>query len=222
MILAVSQLSAYHLRRPRLASRVLGASTSVIVGGAGYGKSALAAEAAELLDMPVIATALESAGVSAALLPHRLRSAAGRVGLSDLAAQMNRAAPAGPAGVLDAMLEALAGGGVMIVVDEVQHADPEALALLTRLAGQLGADQRLLLLGREAPAGLAALRRDGAAAWLGTADLAMTAPEVAALCRQVSEPGAGSPRPLRGLGRQGRRPRRGGALPRAGDRAGAR
>jgi DNA-binding SARP family transcriptional activator len=156
----------------------------VIVGGAGYGKSALAAESAESLDMPVIATALKSAGVSAALLPHRLRSAASRVGLSDLAAQMNRAAPAGPAGVLDAMLEALAGGGVMIVVDEVQHAEPEALTLLTRLAGQLGADQRLLLLGREAPAGLAALRRDGAAAWLGTADLAMTAPEVAALCRQ--------------------------------------
>jgi ATP/maltotriose-dependent transcriptional regulator MalT/DNA-binding SARP family transcriptional activator len=184
MILAVSQLSAYHLRRPRLTGRVLGARVSVIVGGAGYGKSALAAEAAEFLDMPVIATALESAGVSAALLPHRLRSAAARVGLSDLAALMDRAAPAGPAGVLDAMLEALAGSGVMIVVDEVQQAEPEALALLTRLAGQLGADQRLLLLGREAPAEIASLRRDGAAVWLGTADLAMTAPEVAALCRQ--------------------------------------
>jgi hypothetical protein len=125
MILAVSQLSAYHLRRPRLTGRVLGARVSVIVGGAGYGKSALAAEAAEFLDMPVIATALESAGVSAALLPHRLRSAAARVGLSDLAALMDRAAPAGPAGVLDAMLEALAGSGVMIVVDEVQQAEPE-------------------------------------------------------------------------------------------------
>ncbi len=110
----------------------------MIVGGGGYGKSALAAEAAELLDAPVIVTALESAGVSAALLPHRLRSAAARVGLSDLAALMDRAAPAGPAGVLDALLEALAGSGVMIVVDEVQHAEPEALALLTRLAGQLG------------------------------------------------------------------------------------
>jgi hypothetical protein len=128
MILAVSQLSAYHLRRPRPAGRVLGARVRVIVAGAGYGKSALAAEAAEaaeFLDMPVIATAL--------------------------------------AGVLDAMLEALAGSGVMIVVDEVQQAEPEALALLTRLAGQLGADQRLLLLGREAPAGIASLRRDGAA-----------------------------------------------------------
>jgi LuxR family transcriptional regulator, maltose regulon positive regulatory protein len=163
---------------------LLGASASVIVGGGGYGKSALAAEAAEFLDAPVISTALESAGVSAALLPHRLRSAAARVGLSDLAALMDRAAPAGSAGVLDALLEALAGSGVLIVVDEVQHAEPEALALLTRLAGQLGADQRLLLLGREAPAGIASLRRNSAAVWLGTADLAMTTPEVAALCRQ--------------------------------------
>jgi LuxR family maltose regulon positive regulatory protein len=163
---------------------VLGARASVIVGGAGYGKSALAAESAEFLDMPVIATALESAGVPAALLPHRLRSAAARVGLSDLAARMDQAVPAGPAGVLDAMLEALAGSGAMIVVDEVQNAEPEALALLTRLAGQLGPDQRLLLLGREAPPGIASLRRDSAAVWLGTADLAMTSPEVAALCRQ--------------------------------------
>jgi ATP/maltotriose-dependent transcriptional regulator MalT/DNA-binding SARP family transcriptional activator len=163
---------------------LLGASASVVVGGAGYGKSALAAESAEFLDMPVIATALEPAGVSAALLPHRLRSAAARVGLSDLAAQMDQAAPAGPAGVLDAMLEALAGGGATIVVDEVQNAEPEALALLIRLAGQLGAGQHLLLVGREAPSGIASLRRDSAVVWLGTAELAMTAPEVAALCRQ--------------------------------------
>ena len=181
----MSQLSAYHLRRPRLTGRLLdpGASASVIVGGGGYGKSALAAEAAELLDVPVIVTALESAGVPAALLPHRLRSAAARVGLSDLAALMDRAGPAGPAGVLDALLEALAGSGVLIVVDEVQHAEPEALALLTRMAAQLGAGQRLLLLGREAPPGLAVLRRDSAAVWLGTADLAMTTQEVAALCQ---------------------------------------
>lgn len=156
----------------------------MVVGGAGYGKSALAAEAAEVLKMPVIATVLESAGVSAAMLPHRLRSAAARVGLCDLATRMDQAAPAGPAGVLDAMLEALAGSAAMIAVDGVQNAKPDALALLTRLTGQLGAGQRLLLIGREAPSGIASLRRDSAAVWFGTADLAMTAAEVAALCRE--------------------------------------
>jgi tRNA A37 N6-isopentenylltransferase MiaA len=37
---------------------LLSASVSVVIGGGGYGKSALAAEAAELLDAPVIVTAL--------------------------------------------------------------------------------------------------------------------------------------------------------------------
>jgi ATP/maltotriose-dependent transcriptional regulator MalT len=179
----LSQLPGYHLRRPRLTDRVLGARTCAVVGSAGYGKSALAAELCEQLDVLAISTALEAGGVSAALLPYRLRSAAARVGLSDIAARMDAAAAAGPAGVLDAMLEALGGQGAIIVVDEIQFAEPAAVSLLTRLAPLLGPQQRLLLLGRDAPAGLEPLRRDSAAAWLGTADLAMTADEVTAVCR---------------------------------------
>ncbi len=176
-------LPGYHLARPRLTDRVLGAGVCVVIGGAGYGKSALAAEAGDRLEVPVICGVLESSGVSAALLPYRLRSAAARVGLSDLAARMDQAFAAGPAGVLDAMLEALAGAGALIIVDEIQNAERDAAALLTRLAGQLESGQRLLLLGRDAAPGLGQLRRAGAAAWLGTADLAMTAQEIATLCR---------------------------------------
>jgi DNA-binding SARP family transcriptional activator len=179
----LSQLPGYHLRRPRLTDRVLGARSCVVIGGAGYGKSALAAEAAEQLDVLTISTALESGGVPAALLPHRLRSAAARVGLSDIAAHMDAAGPAGPAGVLDAMLEALAGSGAVIVVDEIQHAEPDAVSLLTRLAAQLAAGQRLVLIGRSAAAGMEPLRRDGATAWLSTGDLAMTDAEVGTVCR---------------------------------------
>ena len=58
--------------------------------------------------------------------------------------------------MLDAMLEALPGTGAVIVVDEIQHAEPAAVALLSRLAAQLDPGQRLLLLGRDAPAGLGA------------------------------------------------------------------
>ena len=83
--------------------------------------------------------------------------------------------------VLDAMLQAVAGQDAVIVVDEIQHAQPDALSLLIRLVALLDSGQRLLLLGRHAPAGLGPLRRDGTAAWLGTADLAMTSEEVAAL-----------------------------------------
>ena len=179
----MSQLPGYHLRRPRLTDRVLGTTACVMIGGAGDGKSALAAESCERADVLAISAVLESGGVPAALLPHRLRSAAARVGLSDIAVRMDQAAAAGPAGMLDAMLEALPGTGAVIVVDEIQHAEPAAVALLSRLAAQLDPGQRLLLLGRDAPAGLAPMRRDGAVAWIGTADLAMTAEEVAALCR---------------------------------------
>lgn len=178
----MSQLPGYHLRRPRLTDRVLGTNACVIIGGAGYGKSALAAESCERVEVLAIRTVLESGGVPAALLPHRLRSAAARVGLSDIAVRMDQAATAGPAGMLDAMLEALGGQGAVIVVDEIQHAEPAAVALLSRLAAQLGPAQRLLLLGRDAPAGLEPMRRDGAVAWIGTADLAMTTKEIAALC----------------------------------------
>jgi DNA-binding SARP family transcriptional activator len=179
----LSQLPGYHLRRPRLTDRVLGGRAGVVIGGAGYGKSALAAESSERMDVLRISTALESGRVTADLLPHRLRSAAVQVGLSDIAARMERAVAAGPAGMLDALLEGLAGTGAVIVIDEIQYAEPGAVSLLTRLRAQLGADQRLLLLGRAVPAGLDQLRRDGSVAWLGTADLAMTADEVAALCR---------------------------------------
>lgn len=178
-------LPSYHVARPRLTDRVLGASVCVVVGGAGYGKSALAEEGLRRLGVPAIAAVLESSGVTAALLPHRMRSAAARVGLSDLAAHMDQAAASGPAGVVDAMLESLAGADALIVVDEIQNAEPDAIELLTRLACQLeaGLGQRLLLLGRDAPAGFARLRGASAADWLGTADLAMTAREIEALCR---------------------------------------
>jgi hypothetical protein len=77
---------------------VLGASVAVVIGGAGFGKSALAAESRDRLEVLAVRTVLESSGVAAALLPYRLRSAAARTGLSDLAAQMDKAAAAGPAG----------------------------------------------------------------------------------------------------------------------------
>jgi DNA-binding SARP family transcriptional activator/ATP/maltotriose-dependent transcriptional regulator MalT len=179
----LSQLPEYHLRRPRLTGRLTEASVGVVIGGAGYGKSLLATETCDVLGVAAVVTALEPSGVPAEILPLRLRSAAARVGLSDMAARMEQAVAAGPAGELDALLEALAGQPAVVVVDEIQNAEPAAVTLLTRMAGQLGPGQRLLLLGRDAPPGLEPLRRDGSATWLGTADLAMTAEEVAALCQ---------------------------------------
>jgi hypothetical protein len=132
----VGKLPAYHIRRPRLTDRLVGANVGVVLGGGGYGKSLLAAESCDVLGVATVLTALEPSGVPAGVLPLRLRSAAARVGLSDLAARMEQAAAAGPAGVMDAMLEALAGQPAVVVVDEIQNAEPDAVSLLTRMAGQ--------------------------------------------------------------------------------------
>lgn len=136
----MSRLPAYHLRRPRLTDQVAGASVGVVVvvvvGGAGYGKSILAAEACDHLGVAAVMTALEPGGVSAGMLPLRLRSAAARLGLSDMAARMEQASAAGPAGVMDAMLESMAAQPAVVVVDEIQNAEPAAVSLLTRMAGQ--------------------------------------------------------------------------------------
>ena len=64
-------LPGYHLARPRLTDRVLGASVAVVIGGAGFGKSALAAESRDRLEVLAVRTVLESSGVAAALLPYR-------------------------------------------------------------------------------------------------------------------------------------------------------
>lgn len=46
--------------------------------------------------------------------------------------------------MLDAMLESMAAQPAVVVVDEIQNAEPEAVSLLTRMAGQLADGQRLL------------------------------------------------------------------------------
>lgn len=46
--------------------------------------------------------------------------------------------------MLDAMLESTAAQPAVVVVDEIQNAEPEAVSLLTRMAGQLADGQRLL------------------------------------------------------------------------------
>src|SRR6185437_9455813 len=68
----LSRLPAYHLRRPRLTDQVAEASVGVVVGGAGYGKSVLAAEACDRLGVAAVMTALEPDA-------SRARSAGGRV-----------------------------------------------------------------------------------------------------------------------------------------------
>ena len=177
------RLPPHHIRRPRLANQLTAANVTLIVAGGGYGKSALAAESCYALGVRSVNAVLEPTGVSAALLPIRLRAAAARAGLSDLVEQMRHAETDGPAGALDAMQAALARQPAVIVIDEVHHADENAVALLGRMAANLDEQHRLVLIGRDAPGGLDWLKHDPSTAFLGTADLALTPDEVALMCR---------------------------------------
>jgi DNA-binding SARP family transcriptional activator/ATP/maltotriose-dependent transcriptional regulator MalT len=179
----VSQLPRYHLARPRLTDALRASPVGVIVGGGGYGKSLLAAELSDLLGVPTITVVLESAEVSADLVLVRLRSAVAALGLSDVAAQIDRAAREEPAARSDALFDALTGQPALVVVDEIQHASPDAIELLAGAATRLAEPHRLLLIGRHAPAGLEKLAADDRTATLGTSDLALTDAELGELCR---------------------------------------
>jgi ATP/maltotriose-dependent transcriptional regulator MalT/DNA-binding SARP family transcriptional activator len=178
----VSQLPRYHLPRPRLTDALRQASVGVVVGGGGYGKTLLAAELSDVLGVPTITAVLDQADVSADLLLVRLRSAAAQLGLSDVAARMDQAARQDAIGRLDALFDSLEEQPALIVVDEIQNGAPDAIELLVAAADRIGEAQRLLLIGRHAPAGLDELIRDEETANLGTADLALTEGELAQLC----------------------------------------
>lgn len=153
----------------------------VIVGGGGYGKSALAAELSDLLGVPTITAVLDQTGITADLIMVRLRSAVARLGMTDVTARMDRARD-DAAARLDALVESLEGQPALVVIDEVQNAGPEAVQLLVRAATALHDSQRLLLVGRHVPAGLEQLQSGEDTATLGTSDLALTEPELGELC----------------------------------------
>ncbi|HEY2166852.1 MAG TPA: BTAD domain-containing putative transcriptional regulator, partial [Jatrophihabitantaceae bacterium] len=174
--------SPFHLPRPRLTDTLGRASVATIVGGGGYGKSALAAELSATLGIPTITAVLAEDGSSAAVLMARLRAAVTALGLSDVTAQLGSAAADDPAAQLVALSAALNGQSVLFVIDEVHHADASAAALLADAASTLPLEHRLLLIGRGLPAALAGPDALGdRAVALGITDLALTAEELRAL-----------------------------------------
>jgi DNA-binding SARP family transcriptional activator/ATP/maltotriose-dependent transcriptional regulator MalT len=178
----VSQLPRYHLPRPRLTDALRQGSVGLIVGGGGYGKSLLADEFSDVLGIPTITAVLDQTEVSADLLLVRLRTAAMQLGLSDVAARMDHVGHDDPSTRLDVLFDALEAQPTLIVVDELQNAAPDAVELLVAAANRLQESQRLLLIGRHAPAGLEALAGADSSVSLGTADLALTDAELGDLC----------------------------------------
>ncbi|MEA2125801.1 MAG: hypothetical protein QOI80_2583, partial [Solirubrobacteraceae bacterium] len=147
--------------------------------GGGWGKSALAAEFRDTLGIAAVEARLDPGDRDPDRLVGRLRRALRRAGRSDALNAVSEAI-GDPREAIEALADTLAAEPepVLLVVDDVHHADPSAAGLLAALAADLPAQHRLLLLGRGAPPGLGEPSR---AITLDSTDLAFSAPEVAEL-----------------------------------------
>ena len=153
----------------------------VVEAAAGYGKTVLGTELADMWRSVAIEVVLHEGGMPAQLFAARLRTAAAHAGFSEAAATM---ADAGEdaMGAVDALLGALAQERCTFIVDDAHHAGRGAGLLIERLAEQLQPDQHLVVLARRLPEGTARLRRADCAQ-LTAVDLALQPDETLQLCR---------------------------------------
>jgi DNA-binding SARP family transcriptional activator len=153
----------------------------VVEAAAGYGKTVLGTELADLWRSVAIEVVLHEGGMPAQLFAARLRTAAAHAGFSEAAATMAEAGE-DAMGAVDALLGALAQERCTFIVDDAHHAGRGAGLLIERLAEQLQPDQHLVVLARRLPEGTARLRRADCAQ-LTAADLALRPEETLQLCR---------------------------------------
>jgi DNA-binding SARP family transcriptional activator len=174
-------LPPYHVPRHRLTGRCAGYKVVVVEAGGGYGKSVLGAELVADWFAVGVEVQLDRPGTDANLLVGRLRAAVLQAGFPDAAATAVATGSDATAAV-DALLGALAQERCALVVDDAQHAAPDAAALLERVASHLLGDQRLIVLARKLPHGAERLRR-AEYFHLSAADLALNWEEAAELGR---------------------------------------
>ena len=153
----------------------------VVEAAAGYGKTVLGTELADMWRSVAIEIVLHEGGMPAQLFAARLRTAAAHAGFSEAAATMAEAGE-DAVGAVDALLGALAAEPCTLIVDDAHHADRDAGLLIERLAEQLQPGQHLVVLARRLPEGTARLRRADCAQ-LTAAHLALRPEETLQLCR---------------------------------------
>jgi hypothetical protein len=128
-------LPPYHVPRHRLTRRCSGYNVVVVEAGGGFGKSVLGAELVADWRAVGVEVQLDHPGTDANLLVGRLRAAVLQAGFSDAAAAAV-ATGADATEAVDALLGALAQERCALVVDDAQHAAPDAAVLLERIASQ--------------------------------------------------------------------------------------
>ncbi len=172
-------LPPHHVPRPRLTQQCAEHSVVVVEAAGGYGKSVLGAELIDCFGAVGIGVSLDHRGVTAPLLAARLHRAVQRAGFTDAASS---ASTPDPIGMVDALVDALAGESCAFLIDDAHNADVDAAGLIEYLAGHLAGQQRLVVLARQLPEGALRLRRANVFQ-LSAADLAMGAEETIRVCR---------------------------------------
>src|ERR1051326_6786230 len=87
----LGRLPPHHIRRPRLTTQCRQASVVVVEAAAGYGKTVLGTELADLWRSVAIEVVLHEGGMPAQLFAARLRTAAAHAGFTEAAATMAEA-----------------------------------------------------------------------------------------------------------------------------------
>lgn len=176
----MSRLPPHHVPRPRLTELCAGCQVVVVEAAGGYGKSVLGAELVDVWGTVGIGVSLDHRAVTAGLLAARLHDAVQRAGFTDAATAA--ASRRDPAGMVEALLDALAGENCAFVIDDAHNAAVDAAELIESLATRVVGQQRLVVLARQLPKGALRLRR-AEYCHLSAADLAMGPEETLQVCR---------------------------------------
>ncbi len=151
---------------------------TVVEAGAGFGKTALAAECADVLPVVAVTARLDARDADVELFVSRLRRAFRLAGLSDLAAATQST------DAIDNVLTTLAATNepVLLVLDDVHNAESDELtSVIVDLASSLPNPHRMLILGRNLAGASKKFRYAHGVAALTATELAFEPTEVANL-----------------------------------------
>jgi DNA-binding SARP family transcriptional activator len=171
------------LGRDFLISQVLASDVTMVVAGAGYGKTTLAGQIRAAAGVPAALCGLSSAERNPAVFVASLRRAARAAGLSDVAELIGGGEPGDMIRRLLASLASLDDAPVAVIIDDAHELSPTGLELLASMVAGFPRPHRLVVCARDLGNATAAFTRRRALC-ITEHDLAFTPDEVTALARQ--------------------------------------
>ncbi len=169
--------------RPRLSELLEATRIAVVEAPGGYGKSTAYAQLAASLDVATIRVVLRGPSDTTGVLSS-IALGCRRAGLATLADSID---VEDPGGTIDPFTDRLSAASrpVLLAVDEVHRASPEAADWLATLAAGLPPGARMVIAGRRLGASLAELALDHGATFVGVEVLRFDALETAAVIKAV-------------------------------------